>query len=53
LITNTSATSISPAFMAWMLSPDSGTSTTTLVSAVPAISSSLWPTPTVSRITRP
>ena len=43
-----SAISISPAFSVWMESPDSGTSTTTLVSAVRAMSSSLCPTPTVS-----
>jgi hypothetical protein len=52
LITKTSAISISPAFIAWIESPDSGTSTTTVVSAVSAISSSDCPTPTVSVITR-
>ena len=37
-----------PAFSVWIESPDSGTRITTVVSAVRATSSSLWPTPTVS-----
>ena len=48
--TNTSAISIKPAFMVCTSSPDSGTTTTTVVSARPAISISLCPTPTVSII---
>jgi hypothetical protein len=52
LMTNRSAASIRPAFMAWMESPDSGTSTTTVLSAAAAMSSSDWPTPTVSMMTR-
>src|SRR2546427_5787136 len=43
-----SAISITPAFNVWMPSPDSGTSTSTVDSAVRATSSSVWPTPTVS-----
>src|SRR6266567_2952933 len=39
---------MTPAFNVWMPSPDSGTSTSTVVSAVAATSSSVWPTPTVS-----
>ncbi len=38
--------------MAWIASPDSGTSTTTTVSAAAVISSSVCPTPTVSTSTR-
>ena len=38
--------------MVWMPSPDSGTSTTTVVSASLTMSSSLWPTPTVSTRTQ-
>jgi hypothetical protein len=38
--------------MAWIASPDSGTSTTTTVSAAAVISSSVWPTPTDSTRTR-
>ena len=34
--------------MAWISSPISGTSTTTVVSASLATSSSAWPAPTVS-----
>ncbi len=34
--------------MAWIESPDSGTSVTTVVSACRMMSSSVWPTPTVS-----
>ena len=34
--------------MAWISSPISGASTTTVVSAVAATSTSLWPVPTVS-----
>src|SRR5690606_37605562 len=51
LITNRSAISMSPAFIAWIESPDSGTSTTMVVSAAPAMSSSDWPTPIVSTST--
>jgi hypothetical protein len=50
--TNRSAASMRPAFMVWMESPDSGTRTTTVLSAAAAMSSSLWPTPTVSTRTR-
>src|SRR5438477_504868 len=46
--TKTSATSMSPAFIVWVASPDSGTSTTTVVSAIFMMSSSVCPTPTVS-----
>ena len=46
--TRMSAASRRPAFMVWMPSPDSGTSTTTVVSASRTMSSSVWPTPTVS-----
>ena len=38
--------------MVWMPSPDSGTSTTTVVSASLTMSSSVWPTPTVSTRTQ-
>ncbi len=38
--------------MVWMPSPDSGTSTTTVVSASLTTSSSVWPTPTVSTRTQ-
>ncbi len=38
--------------MVWMPSPDSGTSTTTVVSARRTMSSSVCPTPTVSTITQ-
>src|SRR5207249_1720881 len=48
LTTYTSAISITPALSVWMPSPDSGTSTSSVVSALRAISSSVWPTPTVS-----
>ena len=44
----TSAISMTPAFSVWIESPDSGTSTTSVVSAALEISSSLCPTPTVS-----
>ena len=50
LITNISPISINPAFIVCTASPDSGTSTTIVVSAVCAISSSDCPTPTVSII---
>ena len=50
--TKRSAASISPAFIVWMASPDSGTSTTTVVSASRMMSSSVWPTPTVSTSTQ-
>ena len=40
-----------PALMAWMSSPRLGTPTTTVVSAARAISTSSWPTPTVSTMT--
>src|SRR5213594_2351607 len=46
--TKMSATSMSPAFMAWTESPDSGTRVTTVVSACLMMSSSVCPTPTVS-----
>ena len=48
LIANTSAISISPALLACTLSPHPGLTTTTVVSALPATSTSTWPTPTVS-----
>src|SRR6266568_1135805 len=48
LTTYTSAISITPALRVWMPSPDSGTSTRTVVSALRAMSSSVCPTPTVS-----
>ena len=46
--TNTSAISSSPALAACTASPQPGFTTTTVVSAWPAISTSTWPTPTVS-----
>jgi hypothetical protein len=46
--TSTSATSSTPAFAAWTESPMPGTTSTTVVSAAEAISTSAWPTPTVS-----
>ena len=46
--TSTSATSSTPAFAAWMESPMPGTTSTTVLSAAEAISTSAWPTPTVS-----
>ena len=48
LTTNTSAISSSPAFAACTASPHPGFTTTTVVSAWPAISTSTCPTPTVS-----
>ena len=48
LTTNTSAISSSPALLAWTASPQPGFTTTTVVSAAPATSTSTWPTPTVS-----
>ena len=53
LTTKTSATSMSPAFMAWIESPDSGTRATTVVSASLMMSSSVCPTPTVSMMIHP
>src|SRR2546428_10732534 len=47
-----SAISMTPAFNVWMPSPDSGTSASTVDSAVRATSSSVCPTPTVSIRTR-
>ena len=49
--TKMSAISIRPAFIVWIVSPASGTSTTTTVSAVSMTSSSVCPTPTVSTMT--
>jgi hypothetical protein len=46
--TSTSATSRTPAFAAWTESPIPGTTSTTVLSAADAISTSAWPTPTVS-----
>ena len=46
--TNTSAISRMPALAAWMASPMPGASSTRVVSASEAISTSAWPTPTVS-----
>ena len=52
LTTKTSAISRMPALIAWMSSPRPGTSTTAVVSAARTMSTSSWPTPTVSmRIT--
>src|ERR1017187_7053868 len=48
----TSAISMIPALMAWTSSPMPGTSTTTVTCARPAISTSSWPTPTVSMMTK-
>ena len=48
LTTTMSATSSSPALIAWTSSPISGASRTTVVSAAAATSTSLWPVPTVS-----
>ena len=48
LITNTSAISSRPALLACTASPQPGFTTTTVVSAAPATSTSTWPTPTVS-----
>src|SRR5690606_15753774 len=45
---NTSPTSMIPALKAWTASPLPGVSTTTVVSAASATSTSDWPTPTVS-----
>ena len=50
--TTMSATSSSPALIAWTSSPISGASRTTVVSAAAATSTSLWPVPTVSTSTR-
>ena len=50
--TNTSAISMMPALIICTPSPSPGVSTTTVVSAIAATSSSDWPTPTVSRTTR-
>ena len=46
--TRTSATSRRPALAAWTESPMPGTTRTAVVSAAEAISTSAWPTPTVS-----
>ena len=51
LITKMSAISISPALLACTASPQPGLTTTTVVSAFPATSTSTWPTPTVSSST--
>ena len=48
LITITSGISITPAFSAWIESPEPGISTSTIVSAWSMMSISAWPTPTVS-----
>ena len=48
LTTTRSATSRRPALIAWISSPISGASSTTVVSAAAATSTSLWPVPTVS-----
>ena len=52
LTTSRSATSSSPALLACIESPHPGVTTTTVVSAAEATSTSIWPTPTVSRSTR-
>ena len=49
--TTMSATSSRPALMAWTSSPIPGAWMTTVVSASAAISTSLWPVPTVSMMT--
>ena len=51
LTTKTSPISRMPALAAWMPSPMPGASSTSVVSAGPAISTSVWPTPTVSTST--
>ena len=51
LTTKTSPISRMPALAAWMPSPMPGASSTTVVSASPATSTSDWPTPTVSTST--
>lgn len=43
-----SAISMTPALKAWTASPAAGVSTKRVVSATRAMSTSLWPTPTVS-----
>src|SRR5438094_108490 len=48
LMTKTSAISRMPALMVWTASPDSGISVSTTLSQIVEISSSDWPTPTVS-----
>ena len=40
---------MTPALSAWIESPEPGISTSATVSASPATSTSLWPTPTVSK----
>ena len=50
-MTKTSAISSSPALLACIESPHPGFTTTTVVSAADATSTSTWPTPTVSTIT--
>ena len=52
-MTKTSATSSSPALLACMASPQPGVTTTTVVSAADAMSTSICPTPTVSTMTTP
>ncbi len=52
LTTNRSAISITPDLSVWMPSPDSGTRTRTVESAIPVTASSDWPTPTVSMRSR-
>ena len=49
--TITSGISMTPALSAWIESPDPGISTSTTVSAWSMMSTSAWPTPTVSRNT--
>src|SRR5688572_3168316 len=51
LTTKISAISMMPALSAWTSSPAPGLKTTTVTSAVRAMSTSAWPTPTVSMIT--
>ena len=48
LTTITSGISITPAFSAWIESPEPGISASTIVSAWSTMSISAWPTPTVS-----
>ena len=51
LTTMMSGISMTPAFSAWIESPEPGIRTNTMVSAWSMMSTSAWPTPTVSRKT--
>src|ERR1051325_5561554 len=52
LMTYRSTISMSPDLRVWIPSPDSGTRTSTVLSAMPVTASSDWPTPTVSMRSR-